>query len=252
MRLLVALLVGAVAASPAGASGPRVVGCSTHVEAGGPRPTARELRAARRSSVTVANLTLWGMRLAAGKDFRPGPWKAGVTVRDYRSVTVRVARRDRAWVGLDYVQARDARRVADADPAVRFEPCPPGTRSFTHHDRLLGPETTWAGDFVVSRRGCATLFVRREAAARSVRVRIGFGARCQAGGGKASASSRTSPRMRSSAASSSQRAASMPSSTQRARSLMCSTPSPRVVIAGVPRRMPDGSIGLRVSNGTAL
>ena len=178
VRLLIALLITGVAASPAGVSGPRVVGCSTHVEAGGPRPTAREVREARRNSVSVAHLTLWGMRLAGGRDFRPGLWKAGVTVRDYRPVTVRVARRDRRWVGLDYVQGRDARRVADADPAVRFEPCPPGTHSFTHHDRLLGPETGWAGDFVVGRRGCATLFVRRRGTAHSVRVRIGFGARC--------------------------------------------------------------------------
>jgi hypothetical protein len=91
---------------------------------------------------------------------------------------VRVARRDRGWVGLDYVVERDARRVADADAAVRFVPCPPGTRRFTHHDRLLGPETSWAGAFVVARRGCATLFVRGDGAARSTRVRIGFGARC--------------------------------------------------------------------------
>jgi hypothetical protein len=178
VRLLIALAFVGMAASPAAASGPRVVGCSTHVEAGGPRPTAKEVREARRSSVTVAHLTLWGVRLARGRDFRPGLWKAGVTVRDYRPVTVRVARRDRGWVGLNYAQGRDVRRVADADPAVRFEPCPPGTRSFTHHDRLLGPETGWAGGFVVARRGCATLFVRRQGAAHSVRVRVGFGVRC--------------------------------------------------------------------------
>ena len=178
MRFLVAVLVAGVAAAPAGAAGPRVVGCSTHVEAGDPPPTAKEVRKARRSSVTVAHLTLWGVRNARGERFRAGTWKAGVTVADYRPVTVRVASRDRGWVGLDYVQGGDARRVADADPAVRFEPCPPGTRRFTHKDELLGPETGWAGGFVVARRGCATLFVRRQGAAHSVRVRIGFGARC--------------------------------------------------------------------------
>jgi hypothetical protein len=178
MRFLLAALAAVVAAAPASADSPRVVGCSTHVEAGDPPPTAKELREARRSSVTAAHLTLWGVRNARGERFRPGIWKAGVTVTDHRPVTVRVATRDRGWVGLDYVQGRDARRVADADPAVPFEPCPPGTRKFTHRDELLGAETAWAGGFVVARRGCATLFVRRQGAAHSVRVRIGFSARC--------------------------------------------------------------------------
>ena len=178
MRFLLTVLVAGLAAAPAGADAPRVVGCSTHVESGGPRPTATQVREARRGSVTVAHLTLWGVRLAGGERFRPGLWKAGVSVREYRAVTVRVASRDRGWVALDYVQARNATRVADADAAVRFEPCPPGTRRISTGHRPLGPETSWAGDFVVGRRGCATLLVRRQGAAHSVRVRIGFGARC--------------------------------------------------------------------------
>ena len=91
---------------------------------------------------------------------------------------VRVASRDRGWVALDYVQARNATRVADADPAVRFEPCPPGPGASQQTTGPLGPQTSWAGDFVVSHRGCATLFVRRQGAAHAVRVRVGFGARC--------------------------------------------------------------------------
>ena len=142
MRLLIALAAVGVAAAPASADGPRVVGCSTHAETGGPRPTAKEMREARRSSVIVAHLTLWGVRLAAHEQLRAGGWKAGVTVRDYRPVTVRVARRDRGWIGLDYVQGRDARTVADADSAVRFEPCPPGTRSFTDTRVRLGRTQT--------------------------------------------------------------------------------------------------------------
>jgi hypothetical protein len=178
VRVLIALLGAAVAAAPAGATEPRVVGCSTHVEAGGSQPTAKQVRAARRSSATAAHLTLWGVRLASAARFRPGGWKAGVSVDGYRPVTVRVASRDRGWIALDYVQGRDARRVAEADPAVRFEPCPPGTRKFTDHDEVLGPETGWAGGFVVAHPGCATLFVRRQGAAHSVRVRIGFSALC--------------------------------------------------------------------------
>jgi hypothetical protein len=178
MRLLLVAIAAGVVAAPARAALPRAVDCSTHVESGGPPPTARELRAAHRGSIAVAHLTLWGVRLARSDRFRPGTWKAGISVRGHRPVTVRVAARDRGWVALDYVQARNATRVADADPAVRFEPCPPGTRSFSAGHPLLGPETAWAGSFVVTRRGCATLFVRREGAAHSVRVRIGFGTHC--------------------------------------------------------------------------
>jgi hypothetical protein len=220
MRLLLAALATAVAAAPANADAPRVVDCSAHVESGGPAPTAKEVREARRSSIVAAHLTLWGVRLARSDRFRPGPWKVGVSVRDYRPVTVRVATRDRGWLGLDYVQARNATRVADADAAVRFEPCPRGTRSFSAGHPPLGRETAWAGAFVVRRRGCATLLVRRRGAARSVRVRIGFGVRCQAGGGNARARSATSPRIRSSAGSSLRRAAWTPASIQRASSRM--------------------------------
>ena len=44
----------------------------------------------------------------------------------------------------------------------------------------------------------------------------------------------------------------MASSIQAASCGMCSSVRPLVVIAGVPRRMPDGSNGRRVSYGTAL
>ena len=59
MRFAIAVLAATgVAASPAVADPPRVVGCSQHVESGGPEPTAKQVREARRSSVTVAHLTL--------------------------------------------------------------------------------------------------------------------------------------------------------------------------------------------------
>jgi hypothetical protein len=53
----------------------------------------------------------------------------------------------------------------------------PQERSFSDA-RPLGAETAWAGAFVVARSVCATLLVRRAGAARSTRVRIGFGVRC--------------------------------------------------------------------------
>jgi hypothetical protein len=175
-------------ATPAAGAAPSVgvVGCAERVEAASPGPSKDEIREARRSSFVVGAVTLWGLRRAEshalGSSASRGDsgWKAGVNVRGYRPVTVRVAVRDRAWVALDYVQRvadQRARRVAEADSAVRFEPCPPGTRSFS--GGLLGPETGWAGGFVVSRRGCVTLFVRRAGAQRSTAVRVGFGVRCR-------------------------------------------------------------------------
>jgi hypothetical protein len=197
MRSLIALVAAAAAlfgglraadATPVAGAAPSVgvVACAERAEAGGPRPTAEEIREARRSSFVVGAVTLWGVRLAQGHAFGPGGargddgWKAGVSVRGYRPVTVRVAQRDRRWVALDYVRPavdRRVRHVGDGDSAVRFEPCPPGTRSFG--GGTLGPETSWAGGFLVARRGCATLLVRRAGARRSAPVRVGFGVHCR-------------------------------------------------------------------------
>jgi hypothetical protein len=197
MRWLIALMAAAAAlpagpraadATPAPGAAPSegVVGCAEHVEAGSPRASKEEIRDARRSSFVVGAVTLWGLRQAQDHAFGPGyarghdGWKAGVSVRGYRPVTVRVAARDRRWVALDYVRRpadQRPRHVTDANSAVRFEPCPPGTRSFDGR-RPLGPETGWAGGFLVARRGCATLLVRRADAQRSTPVRVGFGVRC--------------------------------------------------------------------------
>jgi hypothetical protein len=173
--------LGAGAAASVG-----VVGCAEHVETGSP-PSKAEIREARRSSFVVGAITLWGLRRARSHAFAPGRargdegWKAGVTVHGHRPVTVRVAARDRGWVALDYVRrptGHGARRVSDGDSAVRFDPCPPGTRSFVTR-RPLGSETGWAGGFLVARRGCATLLVRRAGALRSTLLRVGFGVRCR-------------------------------------------------------------------------
>jgi hypothetical protein len=178
----------AVAALAAGhATTVRVVGCAEHVEAGGPLPSDREVREARRTSIVMGAITFWGLRRAEDHRFGPGGargddgWKAGISVRGYETVTVRVAARDRAWVALDYVPRAANRRpryVADADSAVRFMPCPRGTRSLAS-GRLLGAGTGWAGGFLVARRGCATLLVRRAGVSGSKSVRIGFGASCR-------------------------------------------------------------------------
>jgi len=183
MRSLIALLAAgsaavAMAAPVAGAV--PVVGCAQRAEPGGPQPSAREVREAQRTSLVTRYVTVWGVRQARGFAFdrRHRFWKAGLSVRGDRPVTIRVAARDRGWLSLYYVVGPQPRRVADGDPALRFEPCPPGTPSFSNH-RPLGPETSWAGGFIVGHRGCATLLVRRAGARHATRVRIAFGARCR-------------------------------------------------------------------------
>jgi hypothetical protein len=197
MRSLIALAAAAAAllgalrpadgAPAAGLHHPvGVVGCAEHVEAGSPGPSTEEIREARRSSFVVGAVTLWGLRRAQGHAFGPNAahgmdgWKGGISVRGYRSVTLRVAARDRRWLALDYVRRpadRRLRQIGDGDSAVRFEPCRPGTRSFI--GRPMGPETGWAGGFIVVRGGCATLLVRRAGAQRSTLLRVGFGVPCR-------------------------------------------------------------------------
>jgi hypothetical protein len=168
------LAVLVLMALPSGAAATATVRCDQRAEPGGPRPTAKEVRAARRSSVVLPYLTIWGLRRATSASFGPHHhrWKAGLSVRDYRAVTVRVATRDRGWLALRYEPE------GGAAAAVRFVPCPPGTRRFSD-GRPLGRETGWAGEFVVARAGCATLLVRRAGARRSTHVRAGFGVRCR-------------------------------------------------------------------------
>jgi hypothetical protein len=164
--------------APLAAGAVRVVGCGQRVEA--TQPSGGQVRQARRTSIVAGNLTLWGIRRARNASFgaraRDG-WKAGVSVRGYRAVTVRVAARHRRWLALNYVSGRHATDVSSADPAVRFEPCPPGTLRFSD-GRPLGAETSWAGAFAVARAGCATLWIRRAGSPRSTPVRVGFGVRC--------------------------------------------------------------------------
>jgi len=70
--------------------------------------------------------------------------------------------------------------------------------------------------------------------------------------GNAAASSRTSPEIRSSSASSPRRTASTPREIHSAIRSISGSAIPRVVTAGVPSRRPEGSEGFRGSRGTAF
>jgi hypothetical protein len=137
-----------------------VVDCSRQVV--GPVPPG--------GAVHAGAVAFYGLRDARSRRFG-----RGVVVR-FRSqlgararVTVSIARRDRAWLALEYGGTRSdgsQLTLADGRPTFRFRPCA-GAR-----------ETRWAGGFLVARPGCATLRIRREGTRRWRTRRAGFGRRC--------------------------------------------------------------------------
>jgi hypothetical protein len=116
-------------ASPDRSSSSPTVGCSAAI-------TSRVDPKWRSRSIVRGPLGLWGDALDIRKADRWGPsafWtKIPVIVAGQRPVTLRVASRDRARVGLTYgpgpaspASSRDgARGLAAAPRAVRFVPCP--------------------------------------------------------------------------------------------------------------------------------
>jgi hypothetical protein len=150
--------------------------CAQHVE--GPGVTARERAAALRQSVRVHGATFFGLRNARSHHFEGSRtnrvWKSGLGVRAGAPMRIKVARRDRSWLALDYDRTD---RSGDGAPLVRVIPCDPDTPRFSD-DGVVGEETGWAGGFVVRHDGCATLLLRRDGAQRWRRVRVGFGTRC--------------------------------------------------------------------------
>jgi hypothetical protein len=112
-----------------------------------------------RHAVSVGDVVFRDLRDAASQRFDATRlFRSTVTVPGGKPVTVSV---DQSWLSLRYgAQRNDGRppRVSDGARRLRLEPCP--------HD------TSWAGGFIVSRPGCATLRVGAR------RVRVGFGRRC--------------------------------------------------------------------------
>jgi hypothetical protein len=117
-------------------------------------------------SVVAGRVTFSGLRAAVTADFGHGTarrFRAPVGVRRGPPVTIAVAAGDRGWLALEYGAQRNdggSLTLRDGRPVLRLAPC---------DDRA---ETVWAGGFLVTRPGCATLI------AGGTRVRVGFGRRC--------------------------------------------------------------------------
>jgi hypothetical protein len=176
MALLAPLLAGLALAVP-------TVECRTHVES--PGVTAEQRREALRQSVRVNGVILWGLRNATRREFGGGrgalTYKAGLGLSYGRPMRIAVAMRDRNWLALDYDGTRhdgEPLSLRDGAPVMRFVPCAPDTPRFTDK-RPIGNETGWAGGFIVTRPGCATLRLRRDGESAWRSTRVGFGRRCR-------------------------------------------------------------------------
>jgi hypothetical protein len=90
--------------------------------------------------------------------------------------TLRVAPSQRRHVGLIYRKALgQPKRIADADPAVRFAPCSADTPTFDG-DGVVGPITGWAGALLLDGPRCVRLQVRADGERRpDIRLPLGRG-----------------------------------------------------------------------------
>jgi hypothetical protein len=173
MRFSVALLALALAAAAAGAEAAEPVPTRDCGSRGDPSDGSA-IRFAGRGDVVVGPVSFAGLaqaasvtRLDRGPDGLYGR-KVAAKVLWGRAVTVSVAPASRRALFLDYA------RTNVHTHAIRFEPCPPGTRMFGGNGRLRRV-TVFPGGLSFTRRGCFELEVRVEGG-RTYRRTISLGA----------------------------------------------------------------------------
>jgi hypothetical protein len=177
MRLLATILVAAGVLAAAVAAAARAEDpvptrdCSTR---GDPSDGAA-VRFAHSGDVVVGPVSFAGLGLAASRTTRldRGPdgrfmRKVAAKVLWGKPVAVSVSPASRAALALDY--ARSNQHTV----AIRFAPCPPGTRMYGSDGRLRRV-TVFPGGFSFLRRGCFELEVRVERG-RTYRRTISLGA----------------------------------------------------------------------------
>jgi hypothetical protein len=155
--------------------------CASRAEGDTPPETT-----ARLGDVVVGPFAFAGLEGVATRDglkrYRTPPGyvvKSGVSLLAGTRATLVIARPARDWVALSYAAHR-LDRVADGDPAVRFEACSRDEPAFSYAGPV-GITTGFAGGFILSRPGCVPLEVR--ILGRSpIRARVPFGVgRCRVG-----------------------------------------------------------------------
>jgi len=109
-----------------------------------------------------------GTRRPDGTGFR----KSAAKVLWGRPATLGVPAEHRSFLSLGFAQTG---RPSDA---VRFDPCPPGTKMWGPGDRRLRRVTGFPGGFVIRKPGCYAVEVHVDGG-RTHRVRIAFGYPCR-------------------------------------------------------------------------
>ncbi|MDA0181641.1 hypothetical protein OJ997_15150 [Solirubrobacter phytolaccae] len=149
--------------------------CETHAE--GPNPEDVAKPDAKRDLVvgrlTVLNVVAADRELPSYKSRDRYLIKTPVIIRTGAPVVVRVAKRDRRHVALNF-NASEQRR---GQHSVRFHPCPPDTERFSD-GKPLGEWTAYPGGLILQRPRCVTLEFLEEGKP-TVRRRVALGKRCR-------------------------------------------------------------------------
>jgi hypothetical protein len=171
---------GAAVARAAADPGPGapVVDCASHAEPSlerfvRGRDTIRGPFALVTSASTLRRLRGESYRPRRGRD---AGVKLPVALRAGHRATLRVSPTQRRHAALTFTDGtRGARRVADADQTVVFEPCAAGAPAFS--GGAVGPITGWAGAMLVSGPRCIRLQLWVDGE-RARDIRLPLGRRC--------------------------------------------------------------------------
>jgi hypothetical protein len=149
--------------------------CETHAEGPDPdevvEPDARRDLVVRR--VMVLNVLAAGRELPSYKSRDRYLIKTPVIIRSGAPVVLRIARRDRRHVALNFA----ASEQRHGQHSVRFHPCPPDTERFSD-GKPLGEWTAYPGGLILERPRCVT-FEFLEEGKPTVRRRVALGKRCR-------------------------------------------------------------------------
>ena len=177
MRSLKTLAAVARTAADPGAGAP-VVDCASHAEPSlerfvRGRDTIRGPFALVTSASTLRRLRGESYRPRRGRD---AGVKLPVALRAGHRATLRVSPAQRRHAALTFTdRTRGARRVAEADQTVVFEPCAADAPAFS--GGVVGPITGWAGAMLVSGPRCVRLQLWVDGE-RSRDIRLPLGRRC--------------------------------------------------------------------------
>jgi hypothetical protein len=166
-------------AAALGASASPVITCATHVEPSVARfDPKRDVIRGHFALVTIKR----ELPRPSGASYRPNAGrlpvvKIPVGLRAGHRATLRVSATQRVHAALLFRrETQNADRIQDGDRAVRFSPCPPGTRAFS--GGTVGRITGWAGALMLTGPRCIRLKLRVDGRRRPD-IRLPLGRPCK-------------------------------------------------------------------------